>query len=287
MDRTATKDAAEALLRELPSVLGAYVLEDVYGHPREIHVLIAAGPSVRHFARDVRDMLEERLGVPVDQRVISIAQLAGDPVDEARALPEPPSPAAEAERAATEWASEPSSPTAATDSIPFVSGPAAPPAADTPFAQASRDRPAGAQAARTPTEPTRLLLDGTSIERRDGRLSVRVRLRHDGHLFEGVDGQIDTPQALLRAGARALLDAATRAARGGGYFSLEEVAVVRAIGRDYVLLTVLAQSARFGRRPLALAGAHPVDEEIEVTAALASLKAINRAFARVRGPEAV
>ena len=71
-----TKAEAEAVLRELPSVLGAFVREDVYGHPREVHILVKAGTVPRDLARDVRDMLEERLGVPVDQRVISIAQVA-------------------------------------------------------------------------------------------------------------------------------------------------------------------------------------------------------------------
>lgn len=85
MTRTTTKDAAEAALRELPSVVGAFVREDIFGHPREIHILVTAGPSPRDLARDVRDLLEERLGVPVDQRVISIAQLARPPVD---ALPQ-------------------------------------------------------------------------------------------------------------------------------------------------------------------------------------------------------
>lgn len=87
MTRTTTKAAAEAALRELPSVVGAYVREDVFGHPREVHILVTAGPTPRDLARDVRDLLEERLGVPVDQRVISIAQLACSPVE---ALPTHP-----------------------------------------------------------------------------------------------------------------------------------------------------------------------------------------------------
>jgi hypothetical protein len=70
------KEAAEAVLRELPSVIGASVKEDVFGNPREIHLLVRAGPNPRHLAYDVRDLLEERLGIPVDQRVISIAQIA-------------------------------------------------------------------------------------------------------------------------------------------------------------------------------------------------------------------
>src|SRR5690606_29168224 len=75
MKKVHTKEAAEAILRELPSVRGAFVREDIYGHPREVHVLVGPGPEPRHLARDIRELLEERLGVPVDQRVISIAQL--------------------------------------------------------------------------------------------------------------------------------------------------------------------------------------------------------------------
>ena len=76
-----TKEVAEEVLRELPSVLGAFVREDVNGHPREVHLLIAPGPNVKLLAQDVRELLEERLGMPVDQRVISIAQLAEDIAD--------------------------------------------------------------------------------------------------------------------------------------------------------------------------------------------------------------
>lgn len=76
MTRFRCKDLAESILRELPSVLGAHVREDVHGHPREVHLLVAHGPDTRELAHDIREMLEDRLGVPVDQRVISIAQLS-------------------------------------------------------------------------------------------------------------------------------------------------------------------------------------------------------------------
>jgi hypothetical protein len=75
MNRTSTKAAAEAALLELPSVIGAFVREDINGNPREIHLLIQAGPDAGDLARDIRELLEERLGVPIDQRVISIAQV--------------------------------------------------------------------------------------------------------------------------------------------------------------------------------------------------------------------
>jgi hypothetical protein len=78
MNRTSIKTTAEAALRELPSVLGAYVSEDLEGNPREVHLLVRAGPDLALLARDLRGLLQERLGIPIDQRVISIAQLAAD-----------------------------------------------------------------------------------------------------------------------------------------------------------------------------------------------------------------
>jgi hypothetical protein len=78
MERVHTKEAAEALLRELPSVRGAFVREDINGHPREIHLLVGPGPNVKLLAQDVRDLLEERLQLAIDHRIISIAQLAED-----------------------------------------------------------------------------------------------------------------------------------------------------------------------------------------------------------------
>jgi hypothetical protein len=290
MDRTATKEAAEALLRELPSVVGAYVLEDIYGHPREIHVLIHAGPSARHFARDVRDLLEEGLGVPVDQRVISIAQLAGEPASpgEAPGMPARGTPAfGSAGDAPGEdpVVSDPvvSDPDATGPAMRETAGDTAAGAAP-PSATAGPAVPPDTRSARRYVP--RMLLESTALERSEGRVTVRVRLRHDGSVFEAEDTQIDTPQARLRAGARALLAAATHAARDGARFALEEAATTRALGRDYVMLTVIAQAARLGRRPLVLAGAQSVDEELEVTAALAALKAINRVFARLAAPAA-
>ena len=81
MERVHTKEAAEALLRELPSVRGAFVREDINGQPREIHLLVGPGPNVKLLAQDVRDLLEERLQLAIDHRIISIAQLAEDVFD--------------------------------------------------------------------------------------------------------------------------------------------------------------------------------------------------------------
>jgi hypothetical protein len=82
LERVHTKEPAEALLRQLPSVLGAFVREDINGHPREIHLLVSPGPNVKLLAQDVRELLEEKLAVPIDHRIISIAQLAEDIADD-------------------------------------------------------------------------------------------------------------------------------------------------------------------------------------------------------------
>ena len=89
MEQRGTKEAAESVLRELPSVVGAFVREDAHGYPREVHLLITPGPRPRHFALDVKTLLEERLGIPVDQRIISIAQLAALPGTEEDVASEP------------------------------------------------------------------------------------------------------------------------------------------------------------------------------------------------------
>jgi hypothetical protein len=78
MDNQGNKETAESVLRELPGVVGAFVQPDAYGNPREVHLLIRPGPRPREFAQHVRSVLESRLRIPIDQRIISIAQLADE-----------------------------------------------------------------------------------------------------------------------------------------------------------------------------------------------------------------
>lgn len=78
MDEQEIKHTAETILRELPGVVGAFVQPDAFGHPREIHLLIKPGPPTREFAQHVQSVLESRLQIPIDKRIISIAQLADE-----------------------------------------------------------------------------------------------------------------------------------------------------------------------------------------------------------------
>jgi len=229
MTRVHTKEAAEAVLRELPSVVGAYVREDVYGHPREVHLLVTPGPDTRMLARDIRDLLEERLGVPVDQRVISIAQLSEAP-DETRERLMAEAPALE-ETARTEPAVE--------------------------------------------LDP-RLRFAGLELQTRGGRVLVRIRLEWRSQIITGEAAELDAGIGRLRATAAAALNGVASACRNRIRFQLESASTVRSFGRDYVITVVHAAAPTFGRRPVMVTGAHPIEDDPDHAAALAALKAVNR-----------
>src|SRR5687768_25117 len=233
MPKTHTKEEAEAMLRELPSVVGAFVQEDLNGHPREVHLLIGPGPNPRHLARDVRDLLEERLGLPIDQRIISIAQLA-----------------ISAEQLARE----------SDGNGPLPSAPAA-----------------GSGAVAEP----RLRFQALESQTREGTVIVRVRLELGSRTISGEGAEVDAGMARLRASAGAALHAAGIACDQRMRFQLDGASPVRAFGRSYVLVTVLASSPLIGRKPVILAGAQPLDDEPDHAAALATLTAINRVVAKV------
>jgi hypothetical protein len=240
MEQRGTKEAAEAVLRELPSVVGAFVREDAHGYPREVHLLIAPGPKARHFALDVKALLEERLGIAIDQRIISIAQLAS-----------PPEPAAE-------------SATHHTAGAP----------ADRP-AEPSGQSLTGAAAAMPPRLSRVRFLSAVS-ETVDARVTVTVHLEWQGGAYVGTAVELDAGSGRVRAAAVAVLRAANEICGPTGRFELEGASVVRVLDRDYALVSVLASAGALGRRPLALAGAQPIEEYVETAGALAALKAANR-----------
>jgi hypothetical protein len=230
MAKTHTKEAAETLLRELPSVVGAFVREDVNGHPREVHLLIGPGPNPRHLAGDVRDLLEERLGIPVDQRVISIAQLSVAPDDLALGLGEAGGITA-----------------------------TAPDSSEIDEALEARIR-----------------FQSLETQTRDGSVMVRVRLDVRDRVITGEAIELDAGQARLRACATAALNAAAHACGQRIRFQLDAATAIRAFGREYVLVNVLASAAVLGRKPVPLVGAQPLEDDADHAAAFAALKAINR-----------
>ena len=256
MKRVQTKHAAEAVLRELPSVVGACVREDIHGRPREVHLLVRSVPDVRELARDVRALLEERLEIPIDQRIISIAQLETKPAEpqSTGALAAGPAKAAGASGAASAESR----------------GHAAPTAEGAPSTAASRGI-AGT---------SRLVYDGLETDARDSRISVRVRLSWRGTEYIGESSEVDAGHGRARAAAAAVVRAAAAACGGDTRLELEAASISRALERDYALVSVLAISPWLGRRPVPLVGAHPVEGDVATAAALAVLKATNRVIER-------
>jgi hypothetical protein len=263
METPGTKDAAESVLRELPSVVGAFVREDAYGNPREIHLLIKAGPKPASFARDVRDLLEERLAVPVDQRIISIAQLAGESVGRSGVQPST-TPAADGDGLPSDASSTPSAEAASADLRP----------SGAPRPEPAYDPPPEPEA----ESAVRLRLKGAAHELIEGRVIARVTLEWEGQSYEGEAVELEAGSGRVRAGATAALRAVTAACDGRARFELEAASVVRALGREYVVVSALASAAALGRQPLMLSGARPVDEvePVETAAVLAVLKSANR-----------
>ncbi|HEX6938543.1 MAG TPA: hypothetical protein VF158_03965 [Longimicrobiales bacterium] len=289
MKKVRTKEAAEAILRELPSVRGAFVREDVNGHPREVHILVGPGPEPRLLARDIRDLLEERLGVPVDQRVISIAQLSERidqiPIEEI-AGPRPGEAGHAAANGGDSAGADRAAPAArATGTHSHGAGTTGPDShgagttgastatAGAPTAAGATVRPA--PAAPADATPARLVFEGLESTTRNGRTRVCVRVSWGGNVFEGTAEEIDGGTGRARATAAATLLAATRACEGRMHLELEAASIVHALGRDYVLVSALAISPLLGRRPVPLAGAHPRGDGDEA-AALAALQASNR-----------
>lgn len=252
MKTEGTKETAEAALRELPSVIGAFVREDVHGRPREVHLLVRAGPNPRHLAYDVRDLLEERLGMPIDQRVISIAQIA--PGREPGPL---------LRQAA---AGAPSLPPPVIDPAP---GPAA------------AARATGKPSAPTVRDSARVVFDGITTDAVQNRMRIRVALRLDDETHAAEAVGLDTAPARLRAAAAATLKAVDRSCIGRARFEVEHVTVVQAFERDYVVVAALVSSPYLGRRPIPLVGAQPVEMDVESAAAFAALKAVNRTLSLI------
>jgi hypothetical protein len=226
MAETGIKETAESALRELPGVVGAFVLPDTFGHPREIHLLIKPGPPPRDFAVHVKSVLESRLRMPIDQRIISIAQLA-----EEKTTSLEPEPTHEPE-------------------------------------QTSRPR----EEFQTP----RFRLQGVESEVAGSYVTVRVRLSHDEGEMTGEATELESGDGRARAAAIATLNALNSISGRSARFGLDFAVQVLAVGQPYILVTIAVTSPQLGRRSVPLAGAHPLEDDLETAASLAVLKATNR-----------
>ncbi len=70
-----------ALLNRLPGVFAAGIRTNGDGAINEIHVLASSSRNPKQMARDIQSALLAAFNLDVDHRIISIAQLSGNPTD--------------------------------------------------------------------------------------------------------------------------------------------------------------------------------------------------------------
>lgn len=82
LDREGAK-RLEELIGRMTGVISAKVITDGIGRPLEIHVLTNMDRSAKQVARDVQSCAVSTLGIQVDHRIISIAQVNDDSLGKA------------------------------------------------------------------------------------------------------------------------------------------------------------------------------------------------------------
>ena len=77
-DRVFPLEAVEQALDGLRDVRSAKVIADGGGSILAVHVVSSSERSAKQIARDVESVLVAKLGIAIDHRKISVAQMDGD-----------------------------------------------------------------------------------------------------------------------------------------------------------------------------------------------------------------
>jgi hypothetical protein len=248
------ENEVERLLCSLAGVVSARVVANPLGRLDEIHVLSSPALSPKQVVRNVESALSAGLGIVVDRRIISVAQIRRDAID----------PLGEdEERAARAIATQP---VAAVDAAPTE--PVNAPGPPTPTPQPTSAQ----QAPRAPAPPRFVFVGYDTRHRTNAETECRVTVRRDDETFTGTGVGASTLQGRALAGARAVMTAIA-AARGEDDLGLEGATVVETHGRSYVLVAVHALA---GRDTQPLTGVAAVRRSPEESAILAALQATNR-----------
>ncbi|HUG42573.1 MAG TPA: hypothetical protein VMM12_19065 [Longimicrobiales bacterium] len=244
---------AERLLASLAGVVSAHVVTDSIGRIVEIHILSAAGVHPKQVVRNVESALSAGLGIEIDRRIVSVAQIRATSDDgegaDGRTLSgaaEPPGNGG-ADRTGTGQAP------------PTRNGAATGKGGQEPRVQ---DRVAAAR------------LEYVKFHSmRDAELcACDVMLRDGDRLITGRGSGPDTAAGRAEAAARGVLDAIVQA-RPDVRLELEGAAISASRGRAYVIISA---TALLDRMTVPLAGAAPLARSPEEAGILAALQATNR-----------
>jgi hypothetical protein len=272
----------EGLLTALTGVLAARVALSDFGRIEEIHVLSDAQTHPKQIVRNIESALSAGLGVSVDRRLISVAQVRSDDAF----TPERP-------EAAHGPATHPGAPTARVEPADAAQD-AAQDATQDAAQDATQDPTHDAAGGRAPAKPSPPAADeaGTGIAgaatagahgrfvfvgydartQPDLEAACRVTIRRYNDVFSGTGTGPSTALGRAQAAASAVFSAVAHARRNQA-LGLEGVNVVESHGRSYVLV---AAHAITGRSSVPLTGIAALHRSPEEAAILASLQAMNR-----------
>lgn len=253
MTNAATHPEAEVerLLRSLSGIVSAKVVADTLGRVGEIHVLASDKLHPKQVVRNVESALSAGLGIVIDRRVVSVAQVR---VEEYRAQLEAGTEPWPLGRMAT-----PSPPPAGRPHVTH----AAPPPARAP--EPEPELPLLAE--------ERYVFVGYDVRNQTNRETVcHVTIARGREHYTGSGTGASTVQGRAQAAARGLF-AALRTARDTEDLLFELASVLDAHGRTYVLISAQALS---GRRMEPLTGVAALQRSPEEAAVLAGLQAVNR-----------
>lgn len=238
---------AERLLASLAGVVSAHVVTDGAGRIVEIHVLAGAEVHPKQVVRNVESALSAGLGIEIDRRIVSVAQIR--------------TPAAEtgdddggrmsAERSA--------------DALAGGTGPAGRNGKSAALSGADASAGVG-------RDGTRLEYVKFHAQRGAEGCACDVILRDGERLITGKGSGPDTAAGRAEAAARGVLDAIVQA-RPGVRLELDGAVISASRGRSYVIVSA---HALLDRITVPLAGAAPLARSPEEAGILAALQATNR-----------
>jgi hypothetical protein len=242
----------EGLIAALSGVRGARVTLNDIGRVNEIHILAEARTHPKQIVRNVESALSAGLGLSVDRRFISVAQIKDAPGDEAD------DDAPNEERTAP-----------AEQASPHYDEPVPPAQQQAPAQQVQ----SGREAASTDSVASRYVFVGYDARTQpDVESACRVTIRHENEVYSGSGSGPSTPLGRAQSAAHAVFSAIATA-QDSQSLGLEGVTLVESHGRTYVLV---AAHAIIGRSTVALTGTAALHRSPEEAAILASLQATNR-----------
>lgn len=231
------ENEVERLLCSLAGIVSARVVANPFGRLDEIHILASPLLNPKQVVRNVESALAAGLGIVIDRRIVSVAQIRRDALE--------PSIAAESE--------------------PEAPAPEPPESAHETLDEEQEIEP-------VPPAQRIVFVGWESRSERHGNTECRVTVRRDGRDFSGSGSGVATTQGRAIAAARALF-AAVAEAREQEDLVLEDAKLIETNGRGYVLV---AARVIIGRQSRPLTGVAPIAQSPEEAAILASLQATNR-----------